>query len=119
FPLVLGLDVAGIVKAIGTSVRRFKVGDEVLAKIDLAQSGGYAEFTVIDETRLVRKPSTLSFAEAAALPLAGITAWSALTDHARVAAGETVLIHAGAGGVGSLAIQFAKALGAVVVTTAS
>lgn len=119
FPLVLGLDIAGVVKNRGASAHRFKIGDEVLAKIDLARSGGYAEFAAIDETRLVRKPPGLNFAEAAALPLAGITAWAALTDHARLSAGETVLIHGGAGGVGSLALQFAKALGAVVVTTAS
>ncbi|HTO05141.1 MAG TPA: NADP-dependent oxidoreductase [Opitutus sp.] len=119
FPLVLGLDISGVVKSPGASAHRFKIGDEVLAKINLAQSGGYAEFTAIDENRLLRKPTGLSFAEAAALPLAGITAWTALTDHARLSRGETILIHGGAGGVGSLAIQFAKALGAVVVTTAS
>lgn len=119
FPLVLGLDIAGVVKERGASAGRFEIGDEILAKIDLARGGGYAEFTAIDETRLVLKPLGLSFPEAAALPLAGITAWAALTDHARLSPGETVLIHGGAGGVGSLAIQFAKTLGANVVTTVS
>jgi len=118
-PIVLGMDFAGVVKRIGKGVNHFKVGDAVLAKASIMNNGAYAEFTAIDEQLLVLMPQNLSFAEAAALPLAGITAWQALTDHTKLKAGETVLIHGGAGGVGSLAIQFAKALGAVVVTTAS
>lgn len=119
FPLILGLDIAGIVSKVGEGVTRFKVGDAVLAKSNLADNGGYAEFIAIDEQLLVLKPYNISFEEAAALPLAGITAWQALTEFAKLKAGERILIQGGAGGVGSLAIQFAKALGATVIATAS
>ncbi len=119
FPLVLGLDIAGVVKKVGAGVARFREGDAVLAKTNLTDHGAYAEFVAVDEQLLVLKPQNLSFEAAAALPLAGMTAWQALTDHAKLRAGETVLIHGGSGGVGSLAIQFAKALGATVTTTVS
>lgn len=119
FPLILGLDIAGTVKKIGTEVTRFKIGDAVLGKKNLADNGCYAEFVAINEQLLVLKPENISFEEAAALPLAGITAWQALTDFAKLKAGETVLIQGGSGGVGSLAIQFAKAIGANVIATAS
>lgn len=118
-PIVLGLDIAGIVKQVGADTTRFKVGDEVLAKTNISANGSYAEFVAIEEQLLVAKPQNLSFEEAAALPLAGMTAWEALTDHAHLKAGESVLIHGGSGGVGHLAIQFAKALGATVITTTS
>lgn len=119
FPLILGLDIAGIVTKVGDGVTRFKVGDAVLAKSNLTDNGGYAEFIAIDEQLLVLKPSNISFGEAAALPLAGVTAWQALTHFAKLKAGERILIQGGAGSVGSLAIQFAKALGATVIATAS
>jgi NADPH:quinone reductase-like Zn-dependent oxidoreductase len=119
FPLILGLDIAGVVSEVGEGVTRFKIGDEVLAKSNLSDNGGYAEFIVIDEKLLVPKPSNISFDEAAALPLAGITAWQALTEFAKLKAGERILIQGGAGSVGTLAIQFAKALGATVISTAS
>lgn len=119
FPLILGLDIAGIVSQVGEGVSRFKVGDAVLAKSNLTDHGGYAEFIAIDEQLLVLKPINISFEEAAALPLAGITAWQALTEFAKLKAGERILIQGGAGSVGNLAIQFAKALGATVIATAS
>src|SRR5690606_677902 len=119
FPLILGLDIAGVVSEVGEGVTHFKIGDEVLAKSNLSDNGGYAEFIVIDEKLLVPKPSNISFDEAAALPLAGITAWQALTEFAKLKAGERILIQGGAGSVGTLAIQFAKALGATVISTAS
>lgn len=118
-PIVLGWDVAGVVKQVGKSVTRFKVGDAVLAKQNLLKNGTYAEYVAVDEQLPVLKPQNISFEEAAAVPLAGITAWQALTEYTNLKAGETVLIHGGAGGVGSLAVQFAKALGANVVTTVS
>ena len=119
FPLIPGLDVSGVVKQLGEEVTGYKVGDAVLAKTNLLDNGAYAEFVAIDEKLLARKPDNLSFAAAAALPLAGITAWQALVDFAKLKKGETVLIQGGSGGVGSLAVQFAKALGAKVITTAS
>lgn len=119
FPLILGMDIAGIVSKVGKEVTRFKPGDAVLAKSNLVDNGGYAEFIAIDESLLVLKPDNISFEEAAALPLAGITAWQALKDFAKLKAGERILIQGGAGSVGSLAIQFAKALGAVVIATAT
>lgn len=119
FPLVLGLDFAGTVSQVGAEVSDFAVGDAVLAKANLADNGCYAEFVVIDANLVVPKPPNLSFEEAAALPLAGMTGWQALNDFAQLRAGETVLIQGGSGGIGTLSIQFAKALGAHVITTVS
>ncbi len=119
FPLILGLDIAGTVKKVGPEVTRFKVGDAVLGKTNLVDNGCYAEFVAIHEQLLKLKPENISFEEAAALPLSGMTAWQALTDFAELKADETVLIQGGSGGVGSLAIQFAKSIGAHVIATAS
>lgn len=119
FPFILGNEVSGVVRAAGADAQRFKVGDEVFVRLSKLDCGGFAEQAVADESLLARKPPRLSHAEAAGLPLAGLTAWQALTDYAKVKAGESVLVHAGAGGVGSLAIQLAKHLGAKVFTTAS
>jgi NADPH2:quinone reductase len=121
-PAILGCDGAGIVQAIGTEVTKFKPGDEVyfcaggLGKKD---TGNYAQFTVVDERFVAAKPTSLSFAEAAAAPLVLITAWEALYDRARLEAEQKVLIHAGTGGVGHVAIQLAKLKGAKVITTVS
>jgi NADPH2:quinone reductase len=120
-PAVLGCDGAGEVVEIGPAVRRFAVGDPVWfchGGLGGAQ-GNYAEFTVIDEAHVEPKPASLSFNEAAAAPLALITAWESLFTQARTDKGDTVLIHAGAGGVGHLAIQLAKLHGARVITTVS
>jgi NADPH:quinone reductase len=120
-PAILGCDGAGIVAAVGAGVRGFQVGDEVyFCDGGLGgATGNYAEYTVVDEQFVARKPTSLSFAEAAAAPLVLITAWEALYDRARLSAKQQVLIHAGAGGVGHVAIQLAKLIGAEVCTTVS
>lgn len=119
FPIILGWDVAGVVAEVGEEVTDFKVGDAVFARPQTTRFGTYAEYTLVDSNLLAKKPTEISFEAAAAIPLAGLTAWQALFDHAKLQPGERVLIHGGAGGVGSLAIQFAKQAGAYVITTAS
>lgn len=125
FPVVLGWDLAGIIAKVGDNVHDFQVGDEVFARPDGPDlkgdgtRGTYAEYAVVKENQLVLKPARLSFAEAAAIPLAGLTAWQVLVDRLHVQAGDKVLVQAGAGGVGMFAIQIAKHLGAYVATTAS
>ncbi|WP_018663535.1 NADP-dependent oxidoreductase [Heyndrickxia acidiproducens] len=119
FPIILGWDAAGIITETGKSVKNFKVGDAVFARPDTTRNGTYAEFVAIDEDKLALKPPNVSFEEAASVPLAGLTAWQGLYDVLGLKAGEKILIHAGAGGVGSLAIQFAHHTGAYVATTAS
>lgn len=117
-PAILGCDGAGVVEAVGAKVQRFKVGDQVYFCCGgLGKLGNYAQYTVVDERFVARKPASLSFAEAAAAPLVLITAWEALYDRARLETGQRVLIHAGAGGVGHVAIQLAKLKGAEVCTT--
>lgn len=118
-PLTLGWDVSGVVESVGADVTRFKVGDAVYSRPDIKRNGTYAEYVVIREDELAFKPQTISHAEAASLPLAGITAWEVLITAANVVAGQKVLIHAGSGGVGSLAIQLAKSRGAYVIATTS
>jgi NADPH:quinone reductase len=120
-PAILGCDGAGIVAAAGPDAQIFKPGDAVYfcnGGIG-AQAGSYAEYTVIDERFAARKPASLSFAEAAAVPLVTITAWEALHDRGRLRTDRKVLIHAGAGGVGHVAIQLARLHGAKVCTTVS
>ncbi|UOK66276.1 NADP-dependent oxidoreductase [Paenibacillus sp. PK1-4R] len=117
FPLILGGDVAGIVAEAGSNVTRFREGDRVFARP--RQFGTYAEYVAVDADIIARIPENLSFEEAAAIPLAAMTAWQALVDHGRLGKGQKVLIHAGAGGVGTYAIQIAKSLGAEVASTAS
>ena len=118
-PLTLGWDVSGVVAAVGSQATQWQVGDAVYSRPDLARNGTYAEFVAIRAHECARKPRTISHVEAASLPLAGITAWEAMMDTAQVQAGQRVLVHAGSGGVGSLAIQLVKAAGATVVATAS
>lgn len=120
-PAILGCDGAGVIEAIGSGVQQFQVGDAVyFCQGGLGgHSGNYAEYIVVDERFVARKPTSISFAEAAAAPLVLITAWEALYDRARLEAGRTVLIHAGTGGVGHVAIQLAKLAGATVCTTVS
>lgn len=120
-PVVLGFDGAGVVQATGKAVTRFAPGDEVyFCHPSLGgRSGCYAAYTVVPEILLARKPAHLSFSEAAALPLALITAWESLFERASVQAGHKVLVHGGAGGVGHLAIQLAKQAGAGVCATVS
>jgi NADPH2:quinone reductase len=120
-PAVLGCDGAGVVEAVGESVSRFKPGDEVwLCHGGLGgPEGNYAEYALVDEVIAQPKPDALDFVHAAAAPLVLITAWEALYDRANLAADKTVLIHAGAGGVGHVAIQLARLAGARVCTTVS
>jgi NADPH2:quinone reductase len=120
-PAILGCDGAGVVTETGDKVTRFQPGDAVwFCHGGLGGApGNYAEYTVLHESEAEAKPVALDFEEAAALPLVLITAWEALFDRAGLAAGQTVLIHAGAGGVGHVAIQLAKAIGAQVATTVS
>jgi NADPH:quinone reductase-like Zn-dependent oxidoreductase len=119
-PITLGCDVAGVVRAIGPDAAgRFAVGDEVFARLEKGRMGGLAERVAADAGVVANKPARASFAEAASVPLAGLTALQALREAAGLRDGERVLIHAGAGGVGSLAIQIAKALGLWVATTTS
>jgi NADPH:quinone reductase-like Zn-dependent oxidoreductase len=118
-PLTLGWDVSGVVAQVGVEVTQWQVGDAVFSRPDLARNGTYAEYVAIRAAECARKPRTISHVEAASLPLAGITAWEAMMDLARVGPGQRVLVHAGSGGVGSLAIQIARAAGATVIATTS
>jgi NADPH:quinone reductase-like Zn-dependent oxidoreductase len=118
-PIALGCDVAGVVSATGGDVRGIDVGDEVFARLEKGRMGGLAERVAADAGVVAKKPARASFVEAAAVPLAGLTALQALRDVAQLEPGQRVLIHAGAGGVGSLAIQIAKQLGLWVATTTS
>ncbi|WP_322769943.1 NADP-dependent oxidoreductase [Frankia sp. Cr1] len=118
-PFVLGHDVAGVVTRVGPAARRFTVGDEVYARPGKDRIGTFAELIAIDQDDVALKPAALSMQEAAAVPLVGLTAWQALVERAKVTAGQKVLIHAGSGGVGTMAIQLAKQLGATVATTTS
>ena len=117
-PAVIGWDVAGIVEKIGAGVQNFEEGDEVFYTSEIGSNGGsYAEYNVANESIVAKKPENLDFNEAASIPLAGCTAWDSLIRAALLQVPETILIHGGAGGVGSLAIQIAKATGARVFTT--
>ncbi|MEU0437973.1 NADP-dependent oxidoreductase [Streptomyces sp. NPDC006290] len=116
-PFVLGHDVAGIVTQVGSAVRDLTVGDEVYARPRDLQIGGFAEFIAIDQDDVSPKPESLTLSEAAAVPLVALAAWQILVNRAHVMPGQKVLIHAGAGGLGSTVIQLAKHLGATVATT--
>ena len=118
-PLILGHDLAGVVTQVGAKAQRFKVGDEVYGRAEDGRIGTFAEFIAVNEHALAFKPHSLSMEEAASLPLVGLTAWQALVEKAQLKKGQKVLIHAGSGGVGSVAIQLAKHLGASVATTTS
>lgn len=118
FPFILGWDAAGVIAEVGQDVTQFKVGDEVFAR-PATENGTYAEYVAVEEDLVALKPNNISFNEAASVPLAGLTAWQCLVDFGQIQAGDKVLIHAGSGGVGSLAIQIAKSFGAYVLSTAS
>ncbi|MFD9564107.1 NADP-dependent oxidoreductase [Streptomyces sp. NPDC059994] len=118
-PLILGNDLAGVVVQVGPAVTRFAVGDEIYARPDKDRIGTFAELIAVHQDDVAIKPATLTMEEAASLPLVALTAWQALVERARVQPGQKVLIHGGAGGLGSIAVQLAKALGAQVATTAS
>lgn len=120
FPQILGFDVSGVVEEIGNLVTDFKPGDEVfyLPRI-IGWQGAYSEYHLAEEPIVAKKPSNLSHIEAAGIPLVGCTSWDALIERTKIKLAETVLIHAGAGGVGSFAIQLAKACGCYVFSTCS
>lgn len=118
-PFVLGNDLAGVVVAVGAGVTRFTVGDEVYARPDKNRIGTFAELIAIHQDDVATKPTTLTMEEAASIPLVGLTSWQALVERANLQPGQNVLIHAGSGGVGTIAIQLAKHLGASVATTTS
>jgi NADPH:quinone reductase-like Zn-dependent oxidoreductase len=119
FPIILGGDVAGIVEKVGNKITKFKAGDPVFAYVSLDNSGGYAQYALVTEREAALKPKSLTYVEAAAVPIVALTAWQALVDTAKLGSGQTILIHGGSGGVGSFAIQIAKARGAKVIATAS
>ena len=116
-PLILGYEIAGVVVKTGAKIMKLKVGDPVYAY--LLWGGGWAEYCISNEGESAIKPKSLTFVEAASVPLAASTAWQALVDIGKIQSGQTVLIHGGSGGVGSFAIQIAKARGARVIATAS
>lgn len=118
-PLILGGDIAGVVEKAGSKVTKFKKGDPVFAYVSLKNNGGYAEYAKVTEKEAAPKPQSISYVEAAAVPIVALTAWQALTDSAKLSAGQSVLIHGGSGGVGTFAIQIAKTRGAKVFATAS
>lgn len=118
-PLILGHDVAGVVVKTGPQASKFKVGDEVYARVDDQRIGSFAEFVPVKASSLALKPRGLTMEEAASIPLVGLTAWQALVEKARLQKGQKVFIQAGSGGVGTFAIQLAKQLGASVATTTS
>ena len=119
FPIILGWDAAGTIAEVGKDVKHFKVGDRVFARPATTRQGTYAEYVPVDEDLLAHMPESMTFEEGAAIPLTGLTAYQCLVDFAEVKKGDKVLIHAGAGGVGSMAIQIANSIGAYVATTAS
>ena len=119
FPIVLGWDAAGIVAEVGKDVTSLNQGDRVFVRPELTNRGTYAEYTTAKEDLVAKIPENISFEEAAAVPLAGLTAYQCLLNVGKLESGNKVLIHAGAGGVGSFAIQIAKNLGAYVATTGS
>ena len=119
FPLILGRDVSGVIEKVGASVTNFQPGDEVYANPDISRPGTYAEYVAVRASEIALKPVTIGHELAAAIPLAGLTAWQGLFDHGELKAGQKILIHGAAGGVGNMAVQLAKWKGAYVIGTAS
>lgn len=119
FPLTIGWDVSGIIEQAGNQVRNFSIGDEVYGRPFPTTNGAFAEYLVIKADQIAQKPKSLDHLNAAAVPLAGLTAWQALFKFGRLEKGQRVLIHAASGGVGSFAVQFAKWKGAEVIGTGS
>ncbi len=118
-PLILGWDLSGVVEAMGPGVVKFKKGDEVYSRPDSSRNGAYAEYIAVKEAEVAFKPKLIDHVHAGAIPLACLTAWQAIFDTAGLSAGQRILIHAAAGGVGSFAVQLAKWKGAYVIGTAS
>ncbi len=118
FPLILGLDISGVVEVVGSEVHDFQPGDAIFGRANPSSNGAYAEYIAVPASQVALKPATLDFLQAAALPHVSNSAWRALYDAAGIRAGQTVLIHAAAGGVGSVGVQLAKLRGAHVIATA-
>jgi len=119
FPITLGSDAAGTVAEMGGAVRGFELGDEVFFYAEFARGGTYAEYLAVEASQVAKKPRTVSFSTAAALPTPGQAAWTALIDTAKIERGQRVLVHGGAGALGTIAVQLAKEHGAHVIATAS
>ena len=119
FPLTIGWDVSGVIEAAGGQVRNYSIGDEVYGRPYPTQNGAFAEYVVIKASEIALKPRSLDHLQAAAVPLAGLTAWQGLFKFGQLEKGQKVLIHGASGGVGSFAVQFAKWKGAEVIGTAS
>jgi len=119
FPHILGLDVSGVVEAVGSEVKDFSIGDAVYARTHPSVNGAYASFTSLPASAVAKKPLSLDYIQAAAVPHAAFSAWQALINTAHLSTGQTVLIHGAAGGVGTFAVQIAKSLGAQVIGTCS
>jgi len=118
-PIILGTEISGTIEEIGAEVKNFKSGDEVFGNINMMRGGGYAEFAIAKESEIAHKPKNVDFEHAAAIPVGALTSWKAIFTTANLQAGQKILIHGASGGVGSLAVQFAKAKGAYVFATAS
>jgi NADPH:quinone reductase-like Zn-dependent oxidoreductase len=119
FPLTIGWDVSGVIEQVGTDVRNFRIGDEVYGRPFPTTNGAFAEFVAMKANQVALKPKSLDHINAAAVPLAGLTAWQGLFKYGHLEKGQRVLIHAASGGVGSFAVQFAKSKGAYVIGTGS
>jgi NADPH:quinone reductase-like Zn-dependent oxidoreductase len=119
FPSAMGTDLAGTIEKTGSLTSRWRAGDRVMARLDPTKGGAFADYAIVPENQLALVPDSLNFNSAAGLPTAAGTAWQALVEMADLQADQTVLVHAGAGGVGSFAIPFARSLGARVIATAS
>jgi NADPH:quinone reductase-like Zn-dependent oxidoreductase len=118
-PFIPGWDVSGVIHAVGSKVSQYSVGESVFSRPELTRNGTYAEFVSVREAEIAKKPTTISHIHAGVLPLASITAWESIVTAGQVSSGQRVLIHAAAGGVGSIAVQLAKLRGAYVIGTAS
>ncbi len=119
FPLIPGWDVSGEIEKVGSGILNFRIGDEVYSRPDPTRNGTYAEYVVVKADQVNHKPKSINHDKAAAIPLAGLTAWQGLFTHGQLGEGQRVLIHAAAGGVGTYAVQFAKWKGAYIIGTAS
>ena len=119
FPYTLGTDLAGTIEKVGSDVAVWRQGDEIVARVDPTSGGALAEFAVVPASYLVKAPTSVPIEQAAGIGTAGGTAWQALFEVADLKKGQTILVHAGAGGVGSFAVQFARSAGARVIATAS
>ena len=119
FPFIMGSDVSGVIVELGSQAKLSRLGDEVFSRVVTNRFGTFAEFIAVDENLVAKKPMNITHEEAASFPLVTLTAWQALINTAKLKAGQSVLVHAGSGGVGSVAIQIAKSVGAVVTATTS